>query len=156
MKKAVAVLLIILTTFALFGCSGFVGAELDAYCNSEELNVTQIIVRLHNKDDVCCINDIHYELEYFDGNEIDVYIPQEVILAETDKAYTVSSLGGQGIGDNISIFISIKNREFTDEELLALKVNIHLGNVALDEIHNPQVVINDSFHRNYDNYHFVE
>jgi len=156
MKKAVAVLLIVLTTFALFGCSGFVGAELDAYCNSEELNVTQIKVRLHNKDEACCINTIYYELEYFDGYEIDIYIPQEVILAETGKAYTVYSLGGQGIGDNISIFISIKEREFTDEECQSLEVNIHLGNVELEEFQTKEITINQNFHRNYDNYHFVK
>ncbi|MBQ4274512.1 MAG: hypothetical protein IJB94_06045, partial [Clostridia bacterium] len=64
-------------------------------------------------------------------------------------------LGGQGMFRH-SIYISIKDREFTDEECQALKVNIHLGDVELDENQTFQIVINQNFHRNYDNQHFVK
>ena len=155
MKKIIALLLVVLTVFALSGCNGYYGSILEAHCNSEELNVTRIRVRLHNKEDVCCISYIDYELEYFDGDEVNIYIPQEVIVTESGKAYTVRSLDGENMFD-FAINISIKDREFTDEELLALKVNIHLGNIVVDKIRNPEVIINDGFHRNYDNHNFVE
>ena len=156
MKKIIALLLIVLTTFTLSGCNGYyLGTILEAHCNSEELNVTRISVRLHNKEDVCCISYIDYELEYFDGDEVNVYIPQEVIVTESGKAYTVRSLGGQGMFRH-SIRIFIKDREFTDEECQALKVNIHLGDVELDEFQTFQIFINQNFHRNYDNINFVK
>ena len=156
MKKIIALLLIVLTTFTLSGCNGYyLGSILEAHCNSEELNVTRISVRLHNKEDVCCISYIDYELEYFDGDEVNVYIPQEVIVTESGKAYTVRSLGGQVMFRH-SIRIFIKDREFTDEECQALKVNIHLGDVELDEFQTFQIFINQNFHRNYDNINFVK
>ena len=156
MKKIIALLLVVLTVFTLSGCNGYyTGHFYEAHCNSEELNVTRITVRLHNKEDVCCITYIYYELEYFDGDEVNIYIPKEVIVTESGKAYTVRSLGGQGMFRH-SIYISIKDREFTDEELLALKVNIHLGNIVVDKITNPEVIINDGFYRNHDNINFVK
>ena len=48
MKKIIALLLVVLTVFALSGCNGYYGSILEAHCNSEELNVTRIRVRLHN------------------------------------------------------------------------------------------------------------
>ena len=156
MKKIARVLLMLLTVFTLFGCNGYyTGRILEAHCNSEELNVTRISVRLHNKEDVCCVSYIDYELAYFDGDEVNVYIPQEVIVTESGKAYTVRSLGGQGMFRH-SIYISIKDRELTDEECQALKVNIHLGDVELDEFQTFQIFINQNFHRNYDNINFVK
>ena len=156
MKKIIALLLVVLTVFTLSGCNGYyTGHFYEAHCNSEELNVTRIRVRLHNKEDVCSISSIYYELEYFDGDEVNVYIPQEVIVTESGKAYTVRSLDGEAMF-RFAINISIKDREFTDEELLALKVNIHLGNIVVDKITNPEVIINDGFHRNHDNHNFVE
>ena len=156
MKKIIALLLVVLTVFTLSGCNGYyTGHFYEAHCNSEELNVTRITVRLHNKEDVCCITYIDYELEYFDGDEVNIYIPQEVIVTESGKAYTVRSLGGQGMFRH-SIYIFIKDREFTDEECQALKVNIHLGDVELDENQTFQITINQNFHRNYDNQHFVK
>ena len=93
--------------------------------------------------------------KYQDLKNRNFYIPQEVIVTESGKAYTVRSLDGENMFD-FAINISIKDREFTDEELLALKVNIHLGNIVVDKIRNPEVIINDGFHRNYDNHNFVE
>lgn len=55
-----------------------------------------------------------------------------------------------------SIRIFIKDREFTDEECLALKVNIHLGDVELDEFQTFEIFINQNFHINYDNINFVK
>lgn len=156
MKKIARVLLMLLTVFTLFGCNGYyTGRILEAHCNSKELNVTRISVRLHNKEDVCCISYIDYELAYFDGDEVNVYIPQEVIVTESGKAYTVRSLDGQGMFRH-SIRIFIKDREFTDEECLALKVNIHLGDVELDEFQTFEIFINQNFHINYDNINFVK
>ena len=98
MKKIIALLLVALTVFTLSGCNGYyTGHFHEAHCNSEELNVTRIRVRLHYKEDVCSISSIYCALDYFDGDEVNVYIPQEVIVTESGKAYTVRSLDGQGM-----------------------------------------------------------
>ena len=111
MKKIIALLLVVLTVFTLSGCNGYyTGHFYEAHCNSEELNVTRITVRLHNKEDVCCITYIYYELEYFDGDEVNIYIPKEVIVTESGKAYTVRSLGGQGMFRH-SIYIYLLKTE---------------------------------------------
>lgn len=148
--KKILVLVLALAVLCLSSCQGYVGNFLEAYCDFEELNVNKITVRLHNRETVCCIRSISYELEYFEGDEIDIYIPQEVILTENGKTYTVRELGGQGISDGISISINIQGRELTREEVLGMKVNIHLGNVKLNQFHNPRVWINQHEHLDKD------
>ena len=98
MKKIIALLLVVLTVFTLSGCNGYyTGHFYEAHCNSEELNVTRITVRLHNKEDVCSISSIYYELEYFDGDEVNVYIPQEVIVTGLDENGKKTRIKGTGL-----------------------------------------------------------
>ena len=142
MKRMMLFITIIILIFCITACDGHYGGyDLEAYSSSKDLNITKIVVRVHTKDDVCCVNLICYEFENFDGNEINVYFPQEVTIIENSKKYPVRHFGGQGITDQ-SVMLIYTEREFDLEEFQNLKINVHLGNVSVYPVHKPKIEIN--------------
>jgi hypothetical protein len=155
MKKFILLIISILLVITLSSCDDYYGGYvLEASCSSDE--ITFITVRLHNKDDACCINLITYEIEYSECEEIIVYFPQEVIIDESGKTYPVRHFGGQGITDQPILQIYVGRDISTFEEIKDLKVIIHLGNVELHPIHDPRVEINGRYSLSDDNIIFVE
>ena len=62
MKKIIKFITSFFLVFFLSSCSGYVGANLNAKCDSIS-NITQISVRVHNRENACCINFITYNLQ---------------------------------------------------------------------------------------------
>ena len=134
-------------------CSGYVGANLNAKCDSIS-NITQISVRVHNRENACCINFITYEFDSLESDSIDIYFPQKVTIIDSGEIYPVHHWGGQGISDQ-SVLVINSTQEYSYEEIQNYKVNIYLGNVSIYPVHEPKVRINGLRYLDKENVYFL-